>query len=60
VVGNCNSVGVIGATLGGGMSRMQGCYGTGIDNMLSARVITADGKTITVSETENQDLWWGE
>lgn len=27
--------------------------------MLSARVVTADGKAINVSATENSDLWWG-
>ncbi len=38
---------------------MQGNYGLAIDNLISARLITADGKAITVSATENVDLWWG-
>jgi FAD/FMN-containing dehydrogenase len=33
--------------------------GLGIDNMISARLVTAEGKLINVSATENSDLWWG-
>jgi FAD/FMN-containing dehydrogenase len=57
--GTCNSVGAVGACLGGGVGRMQGLYGLGIDNMISARIIPATGKAITVSAKENPDLWWG-
>jgi hypothetical protein len=49
----------IGPTFGGGLSRLQGNYGMAIDNLISARIITAHGKAITVSEMENTDLWWG-
>jgi FAD/FMN-containing dehydrogenase len=45
--------------LGGGLGRQQGKYGLGIDNMLSARVVDAEGQLITVSATENSDLWYG-
>lgn len=29
-----------------------------VDNLLSARVITAEGELVTASETENADLFW--
>lgn len=38
---------------------MQGLYGISADNMISARVVTAAGKCINVSATENSDLWYG-
>ncbi len=38
---------------------MEGHYGMGVDNMISVRLVTAEGKCITVSSTENPDLWWG-
>jgi FAD/FMN-containing dehydrogenase len=50
---------VIGAALGGGLGRLQGKYGLTVDNMVSARLVTAQGICITVSATENPDLWWG-
>ena len=30
-----------------------------MDNLLSADIVTADGKFLTASATENQDLFWG-
>lgn len=38
---------------------MEGLYGMGVDNMISARLVTTEGRCITVSATENPDLWWG-
>jgi hypothetical protein len=38
---------------------MEGKYGMGVNNMVSARLVTVEGKCITVSSTENPDLWWG-
>lgn len=37
---------------------IQGLYGCGVDNMVSARIVTADGVSKTVSATENAELWW--
>ena len=59
VMGGANHVGAIGFTLAGGLSRFQSFHGLAIDTMVSARVVTAKGDAITVSATENEDLWWG-
>ncbi|KAH8651245.1 hypothetical protein BX600DRAFT_441681 [Xylariales sp. PMI_506] len=57
-VGTCNTVGVIPAMVGGGTGNLMGELGLGADNMVSARIVTADGIAKTVSATENTDLWW--
>jgi hypothetical protein len=59
LTGVCNSVGVISSYLGGGIGDLSALYGLGVDNMISARLITASGEVITVSKDENSDLWWG-
>jgi hypothetical protein len=58
VLGTCNTVGAIPPMLGGGIGPLISLYGLAIDNFISARVITASGSTITVSENENADLWY--
>lgn len=58
VTGTCDKVGVTGAMLGGGLGPIQGVHGMMIDNLLSARMITAEGKLVTASEIENPDLFW--
>lgn len=56
-VGNCNCIGVLGSTLGGGYGRLMGLYGMSVDNLLSMNVVTAHGDAITVTP-QDQDLWW--
>lgn len=56
--GNCNCVGTLGAILGGGYGNLMGLYGFGVDNVLSLRVVTADGKLLDVTADSHPDLFW--
>ncbi|CAN8102492.1 unnamed protein product [Discula destructiva] len=57
--GSCACPGIVGATIGGGVGRLQGLHGLIVDNLLSVQIVTANGKLLTASETENADLFWG-
>lgn len=58
-VGSCACPGIVGATVGGGVGRLQGLHGMTLDTLVSVVVVTADGSLLTASETENADLFWG-
>lgn len=58
VTANCNCVGVMGALLGGGYSRMMGTRGMMVDNVISMRVVLASGALIEVTPSSHPDLWW--
>ena len=51
--------GIAGLTLGGGIGWLSGSHGLSCDNLLSADVVTADGRSLTASADENLDLFWG-
>ena len=57
--GIISTTGLTGLTLGGGIGYLSRAYGLSIDNLLSADVVTADGKFLTASAQENEDLFWG-
>ena len=56
--GGCPTVGVAGLTLGGGEGKLMGKYGAACDNLLSAQVVTVDGKQVEASLKSNPDLFW--
>lgn len=56
--GIVGSTGVAGLTLGGGIGYLARKYGLSCDNLVSADVVTADGKFLTASKDRNDDLFW--
>lgn len=56
--GSCRCVSLLAPALGGGHGWLQGQYGLGADQLLSARVVLANGTAVKVSNTENSDLFW--
>jgi FAD/FMN-containing dehydrogenase len=57
-VGINSTTGIAGLTLGGGFGWLTRKYGMTIDNLVSAEMVTADGRKIQVSKDENTDLFW--
>lgn len=56
--GDTASVGVGGLTLGGGIGWLVRKYGLTVDSLLSAEVVTADGRQLTASDESHPDLFW--
>lgn len=56
--GVISTTGIAGLTLGGGYGYLAGKHGLATDNLVAATVVTADGKTIRASDSENPDLYW--
>jgi FAD/FMN-containing dehydrogenase len=53
-----STTGIAGLTLGGGFGWISRKFGLTIDNLVSADVVTADGRRVKASEKDNADLFW--
>jgi FAD/FMN-containing dehydrogenase len=56
--GVVSSTGIAGLTLGGGLGWLMGKYGLALDNLLSVELVSADGKIVRASKSEEPDLFW--
>jgi len=57
--GLVTTTGIAGFTLGGGIGWLMRKHGLTIDNLVSADVLTADGRLLTASASSHPDLFWG-
>jgi len=58
-LGVVSLTGVAGLTLCGGLGYLRRKYGMACDALVSVDIVTADGKLVRASESENPELFWG-
>ena len=56
--GVISTTGIAGLTLGGGIGWLMPKFSVAIDNLISVDLVTADGESITASESSHPDLFW--
>jgi FAD/FMN-containing dehydrogenase len=53
-----SDTGIAGLTLGGGFGKLGRKHGLSCDNLLAVDIVTADGRLLKASASENADLFW--
>ncbi|OLT00180.1 hypothetical protein BJF90_07515 [Pseudonocardia sp. CNS-004] len=56
--GDTPSVGVVGYTLGGGLSWLSRKYGFAADSLIRAELVTANGRLVVADRHRHPDLFW--
>jgi FAD/FMN-containing dehydrogenase len=56
--GTISNTGIAGLTVGGGLGWLMGKHGLTVDNLISADVVTADGRFRQASAADDPDLFW--
>jgi FAD/FMN-containing dehydrogenase len=56
--GSDAGVGAVGYVLGGGLGPYGRTYGYAADSVVSFRVVTGEGRVVTVDEQQHADLFW--
>jgi FAD/FMN-containing dehydrogenase len=56
--GMVSTTGIAGLTLGGGLGWQMARHGLASDNLLSVDIVTADGRLLTASASQHEDLFW--
>ncbi len=58
VTGNVGAVGMAGFLLAGGYGPLTTRFGLGLDNLVGAELVLADGRIVWTDATEHRDLFW--
>jgi hypothetical protein len=58
LAGSSPDVGVVGYTLGGGLSWLGRKYGLAANNVTAVELVTADGRIVRATRDEEPDLFW--
>jgi FAD/FMN-containing dehydrogenase len=56
--GVVSETGIAGLTLSGGLGWLRRKWGMTCDNLLSVKMVTAEGRLVTANKTQNEDLFW--